>query len=133
MKNRIIHTKKGKLRLIEPGIIQFILNENIEWDLKDAIETHKANLELSDGEKFCLIHIVNRFFIPSKKAQQFVTSKECTDKRIAVAFLVKNTAMKLFTNFFIRFFKSRTPMRLFTSEAAALKWLRSEYKKATIR
>ena len=124
MKGPSIETKKGKVTLIEPGIIHFSLKENIELSLEDAKETHMANLTLSGGKKFCVYMNVTRFFIPSKEAQKFITTKECTDYRIGAAFVVKNIGVKVFANLFVKFFKSRTPSRLFTSEEEAMKWMR---------
>ena len=130
MKDSTIHTKKGTLKLIEPGIIKLTLKADIEWDLEDAKETHAANLKLSNGEKFCVFFVANRFFVPSKEAQLYVTSKECTDFRVASAFIVRNHGVMVFANLFIRFFKSRTPFRIFKDEEPALEWMRSLLKKA---
>ncbi len=124
MKKPTIHTKKGTLTLIESGIIKMVLKENSEWNLEDAKETHEANLKLSDGKKFCLCLIANKFFIPTKEAQAYISSKECTDYRIASAFVIKNTAMKLLGNLFVKVFKSKSPTQLFSSEEDAMKWMR---------
>jgi hypothetical protein len=130
MKAQTIHTKKGRVTLLESGIIRFALNENAEWTLQDAKETHKANLELSKGGKFCVYMNVTRFFIPTKEAQKFISTKECTDYRIGAAFVVKNSGVKVFANFFIKFFKSKTPIRLFNKEEEALTWMRKIYNEA---
>ena len=37
---------------MEPGIILLSLKEDVEWTLEDAKESHKANMELSNGENF---------------------------------------------------------------------------------
>jgi hypothetical protein len=132
MKTNSIKTAKGALTLIEPGIIKLILKENTEWGLEDAIETHKANLKLSNGKKYCVYHIASRFFIPTKEAQKYATSKECTDYRIAAAFIVGNSGVRVFANLFLKFFKSKSPSRIFKSEKEALIWLRSMYSQTTI-
>ncbi len=124
MKSKTIYTKKGSSTLIEPGIIRFSLKENVEWALEDAKETHKANMELSNGEKFCVYMIASRFFIPTKEAQEFISTKECTDYRVGAAFVVKNAGLKILGNLFVKYFKSRSPSRLFTSEDTAMKWMR---------
>lgn len=131
MKAATIHTKKGTLKLIEPGIIKFTLKADIEWTLEDAKETHAANLKLSNGGKFCVFLIATRFFVPSKEAQHFIASKECTDYRVASAFIVRNHGLMVFANLFIQFFKSKTPIRIFKEEEEALKWMRELYQKAT--
>ena len=124
-----LNTKKGTLTLVEPGIVKFQLKENIEWNLEDAKETHAANLSLNKGEKFCMYMNTSRFFIPTKEAQLFVASKECTDYRIGVAFITKNIGLRLFANLYIKFFKSKRPARLFSNEAEAFKWMRGLLKK----
>jgi hypothetical protein len=130
MKSQTIYTKKGSLTLLEPGIIQFTLKENAEWNLEDAKETHRVNMQLSNGGKFCVYMSVTRFFIPTKEAQKFITTKECTDYRIGAAFVVRNNAVKIFANLFIKFFKSRTPTRLFSSEKDAMDWMRKILKES---
>lgn len=129
MKSRTIKTKKGSCTLIEPGIIRFELNKNAEWTLPDAKETHKANMELSEGGKFFVYMIAKHFFVPTEEAQKFVSSKECTDHRIAGVFVIKNAGMKLLASLFVRFFKSNSPTMIFKTEAEALTWMRSKYKK----
>lgn len=88
-------------------------------------------MELSGGKKFCVYMNISRFFIQSKEAQQFTTSRECTDFRIGAAFVVKNAGVKIFANLFMRFFKSKTPMRLFNGEEDALIWMRTMNEEAT--
>lgn len=69
MKADTIKTKKGYVSLIEPAIIRFTLNENVEWNLDDAKETHKANLKLTNNGKFFVYMIAKHFFLPTKEAQ----------------------------------------------------------------
>ena len=129
MKYQSIKTRKGNLTLIETGIIKLTLKENAEWNLDDAMETHKANLKLSNGGKFCVLLNASHFFIPTNEAQAFIASKECTDYRVAAAYVVKNLGLQLLGNLFIRTF-SKNATRIFKTEEAALKWLRVEYKNA---
>lgn len=128
MKSSTIKTKKGSVTLVEPGIIHFKLNENAEWTLTDAKETHKANLELSEGGKFFVYMIAKHFFRPTKEAQEFIGTKECTDHRIAAVFVVPNSGMKLLATLFQRFFKSKSPTHIFKTEAEAFKFMRDTYK-----
>ena len=108
MHPKIIHTQKSTLRLIEPGIIKFTLKENITWTLEDAQEAHEANLKLTDNGKYCIFFPGNRFFIPTNEAQQFVASKECTDYRVAAAFVPHKLGLVLLANLFIKSFKILT-------------------------
>jgi|ERR1051326_5701008 hypothetical protein len=130
MEKPTVNTRKGTLMLIEPGIIKLVLKENAEWNLEDAKETHKANLELSKGQKFCVLLNASRFFIPTNEANAYIASKECTEHRIGAAFVVKNPGMQLLGNLFLRTFKSKSATRIFKTEEAALKWLRGLYKDA---
>ncbi|HEY4800581.1 MAG TPA: hypothetical protein VII99_15995 [Bacteroidia bacterium] len=131
MTKEIIYLKKGSVSIIEKGIIRFTLNENAVWELPDAKETHKANLKLSKGKKFCQLYDGKHFFIPDKKALAFSSSKICTNHRIAMAIVIKKLGLQIFADHFIHNFKSKSPTRIFRSKALALKWLRNEYKKAS--
>lgn len=124
-----IKTGKGSVTLVEQGIIRYQLKENTEWTLKEAKECHAANLRLSEGERYFTYMKAKKFFIPTKEAQQFIASKECTKHRIAAVLVVENKGLQLLATLFIRLFQSKSPSYIFKTEAEAMKWMRAEYKK----
>lgn len=126
---RTIKLKKGAVTLLEPGIIRFTLNANVMWELEDAIETHKANLKLTNNGKYFVFIHGKHFFLPSKEAQKYAASKTVTDHRMAAVFVVANPGLQIFATLFQKFFKSKSPTRIFKSEAEALTWMRDQYKK----
>jgi len=131
MEQKTILTKHGKLILLEPGIIQFSVNENTALNLEDAKELHRAHLELSNQGKHGVYMNIKKFFIASKEVQKFSVSKEVTDFHIGTAILISNKAVRLLGSFFIKFYKSGAPTRIFNKEAEALEWLRIKLKEAT--
>lgn len=131
MNSKSIKVKKGKITLLEPGIIQFVLDGHSEITLDDMKETHQANMKLNNGGKYFTYMVAKKFFIASKEAQKFIASKECTDHRIAAVLVVHNTGLQILATLFIKFFKSESPSYIFKTEAEALKWMRAEYKKYT--
>lgn len=122
---KTVHTKKATHLLMEKGIISMTVNENERLELEDAKESHRVNLELSEGGKFCVLLNAKKFFLPSSEAQQFIAGKECTRHRLASAFIVNSLSMRLLGNYYIRFFSNSTPSRFFKNEREALPWLRS--------
>lgn len=129
MSTKTIKTKKGSATLLEPGIIKYTLNDHSEWTLADAKETHAASIKLSnEGKYFTFMH-AKKIFLASKEAQEFIASKECTDHRIAAVLVVQNNGIKLLATLFIKFFKSKSPSMIFSTEAQAFNWMRAEYKK----
>jgi len=108
MNTQSVKTKKGSATLLEPGIIKYTLKDHSEWTLDDAREIHAANMQLSNGGKYFTFMHAKKIFLPTKEAQEFIASKECTDHRIAAVLVVQNTGIKLLANLFIKFFKSKS-------------------------
>lgn len=131
MTNKTLHTAKGTMTLMEPGIIRVVLKENIEWTLKDAKETHEANLKLASGGKYCVYFIGNKFFIPTNEAQKYTMSKACAEYRLGAALVPQNLGLLLFANLFVKVFaKGKNPAKVFRKEKDAMKWMRELIRKA---
>jgi len=58
-----------------------------------------------------------------KKAREYFASRESTEGIIAAAFVVDSPFTSFMANFFVSVNKPRMPVRIFTNEKDALKWL----------
>lgn len=63
------------------------------------------------------------FMSDNKESKAFNSSPEVLQYCSAIAFLSDSVAKKLLANFFITLNKGKIPMRFFSTEAEALKWL----------
>jgi hypothetical protein len=117
---------KVKHLLLEPGIIKILVQENAVLDIKDVLEMRTKNLELSKGDRFCvLLNTTKGYFSMNPEALKMLASKEYLETRKATAIVVNSLAARLAGNFFKRLHSSDSSTRLFNSEEEALLWLRS--------
>lgn len=63
------------------------------------------------------------FMSDNKESRAYNSSPEVLQHCSAIAFLSDSIAKKLLANFFINLNKGKIPMRFFSTEADALKWL----------
>jgi hypothetical protein len=116
---------KYKQTLIEPGIIKIEVSEKAVLDLEDVLAMRRKNLELSRGEKFCILwDSRNVHFTIDPEAMHKMASAEYQEVRKAAALIVDSLAGKLVGNFFKSLTSQKSPTRLFNSEEEGLKWLR---------
>jgi hypothetical protein len=119
----VINISSGKLSLADDGIINQTVFPDTHFTLKDARDAIAAALKLSKGNP-CLI-LVNLTGMRSitREAREYF-GEVTSQKFSAVGLLFKSPVTKVLGNFFLRFNKPKTPVRLFSSEAEALKWLK---------
>jgi hypothetical protein len=67
------------------------------------------------------------FMNQDKESREFNASEEVTQFCSAIAFLSDSLGKKLLANFFISMNRDKVPMKFFTSDEEAFKWL-SQYK-----
>ncbi len=93
------------------------LNLEKSKEVLDFTRTHSpwqlAPLLISGGD----------FMSDNKESKSFNSSPEVLQYCSAIAFLSDSIAKKLLANFFITLNKGKIPMRFFSTEADALKWL----------
>lgn len=98
-------------------------------ELEDVVEMREMLVELSRGNKFCVLLDARNRFNVSSEARALIASKEYSSERIASAFIVTSLANQLVGNFFIKVNKPLTPTKMFSSEESALNWLNLEVQK----
>ena len=100
-----LHFKNHSGNLEESKKIFHLVRKNSPWD--------KCPFLISGDE----------FSSQDKDAKAFNTGKEVTKHMSAQAFIVSNAIQKITVNFFVKMFKPTVPLKIFTSEAAAIQWL----------
>jgi hypothetical protein len=124
---------KSEITRLSDYIYKITPYEGIELTAEDVRELRIICLRFSGNRPFAVLLDASHNFTPTEEARKLLASEEYTDLRIAAAFVTSSLANKLFGNFFIRFNRPATPTRLFSDEAAALRWLealvKAHYKK----
>lgn len=107
------------------GILVMKVLEGAHISLTSLKEDALLNDELTGGAKVLALYDSRGFFTIEPEAREYLKSGIIDPTRIATAVLTKGLATTLLVNFFISFNKPKTPMKMFTSETAARKWLLS--------
>ncbi len=123
-KPNLVRTKINEKFVDEEGILRIKVIEGAHMDLQSMKEDAAANIELMGDKKALALFDSRVFFTIEKDARDYVKSGIVDPTRIATAVLTDKLGVRLLVNFFIRFNKPTTPMKMFGDEESALKWLR---------
>lgn len=107
------------------GIILIRVRDYVEVDIKDSLETFEAVKRLGKGVKMPVLVFTGEGGTVSDESRRFSASKKGGEPTLAEAIVVKNLAHKLIVNFLIKFHRPGRPMKMFTKERDAIKWLKS--------
>ena len=106
------------------GIILVRVRDYAEVDICDSLETFEAVKKLGNGKKMPVLVFTGEGGTVTDESRRFSASKEAGEPTLAEAIVVKNLAHKLIVNFLIKFHRPGRPMRMFTREGEAVKWLK---------
>lgn len=107
---------------IKDGIIYAVFKIK-EVDLEAAIACVKMRLDTSQGVSYPSFIDVRAVKSISKEARDYFASDEGSKDLVASAFLIDSVIGKFTGNFFLQINKPKIPLKLFTTESEALKWL----------
>ena len=124
MANNVISTRAGKVWLEDDGILRQEFNLNTELTLQDAQESITAFAKLSEGRPALVLVRMQGMKSATREARQYFEETVTPTSFIAVAGLTSSAVNRVIGSFFLRFNKPNSPLRLFTSETEALKWLK---------
>jgi len=130
---KIIRTKINEKYVDSEGFLRIKVIEGVHIDLPTLKEDAAVNMVLTNNQKAFAVYDSRAFFTIDKDARDYVKSGITDPTRIATAVLTDKLATLLLVNFFIRFNKPSTPMKMFSSEEKALKWLRRLKKKLVLQ
>ena len=116
-----IRTRVGKIQLRDDGIVQLVIDPGAKYTLADIGEGNEGIVKLSKGQQRPVLVDARNI-----KSVDFAARKEAaTFAEITSAALLINSALsRMIGNVFITVNKPSIPVRLFTSEAEAVEWLK---------
>lgn len=121
----IIRTKMSEICLCKNGILKVTIVKEDEVDLEEVQKCFAIYKELGCDKKKVL-QLMN-FNVPaliSKEAREYI-DEHAVNYFIASAMVTQSLAVRLIINFCMKFFRNKIPLKLFSNEKDALKWLRS--------
>lgn len=126
MQTATITTRTGTHYLNEHGILHSVILPGVEQTLADAQENVRIDRQLGAGRRRPLLVDIRAIKSQTSEARDYYTGAEGAACYSAVAVLIGSPISRLLGNFFIGFNKQAfAPVKLFTSEAEAMAWLKT--------
>lgn len=113
------------VHLRNDGIVQINFGDNVDIDLKEAVEVVDAIGELTEGKKAPVLNIGGISTSATSAAREYSASPLGLKYTIADAYVVNNLAQKILGNFYISFNKPNIPTRIFDNVERATEWLKT--------
>ncbi|MBI1800621.1 MAG: STAS/SEC14 domain-containing protein [Chloroflexi bacterium] len=107
----------------DDGIVRQIWAPQAEISLAQAKESVAAIVRLTHGEYIPLLVDMRRTKFVDREARAYYASPASRITK-AVALLVSSPVSRVLANFFLGLHTPKVPIKMFTSETEALKWLK---------
>lgn len=119
-------TSAAELWLDDEGIARLCVLQEAVIELKEAEEIIAAYLKLvkKSNEPKLLLSDARGLKTASHEARNIFSSENAGKYIIANAVIVNSLSTRLIVNFFIKFHRPSFPVKIFNSEAEALRWLK---------
>ena len=124
--NKVI-TSIADMYLDEDDILRIRILPGVDVTLDRMKENYEASLRLLEGRKALVLTDATAEYKITEEAKAFAASDEAGRSRVALAYLTASITNKLMFNLYLKIYKPVVPTRMFSSEDAALRWLRSVY------
>ena len=111
---------------IKDGILYGPYPDGVELNLNNVKQMVDHRLEFLDGRKVPALVDTTGILKVTKEARDYMASPEGSEGILAAAILSRSMFSKFVSNFFIKIslIKSPLPIKLFSTEAEALNWLK---------
>lgn len=126
VKNMSERSLETRIELGQDGIVRLKQPVGTKMGLTEAKAIVAALVDLGKGSKILLINDLREHqgFTSNREARAYMAGKETGDVVQASAFLIGSPVSKVVGNFFMSVNKPLFPIRMFTSEAEAVEWLK---------
>jgi len=130
IKHNHIKTKINEKWIDENGLVWMKAIEGVHIDLDALKEDHERTLELAKDHKILVMYDARNHFTITPEARAYLSSGILNSNRIATAVLSDNLGVRLLVNFMSLINPPKSPIKMFSNEAAALEWLNKVKNKA---
>ena len=124
MANEVIETRSGKFWLGEDGIVRIVIVPTPERSQADAEESIAAFVKLCRGQMRPALADIRNTKTTNREERLAYTKAEEAKLVLALGLLVESPLSRIIASFFLGISKLPFPTKVFTSEEAALLWLR---------
>ena len=123
MEKDTFKTRTTRFHLDEQGILYMAIEGNPEMVLEDAIENMNMIKELVPKMPRLLLTDIRNVKSTSKAYRDYFSQDEQQKEISVLAVLVGSPVSKIMGNLFLSINKPTYPMKLFSEETEAIKWL----------
>jgi hypothetical protein len=120
----ILETRTQRIWLEADGIVRAKMFAHVELDRVDAEEAIHAIAKVTGGARRPVLVDMTQIKFMTREARTYFAGPETANAESAAALLIRSPLARAIGNFFMGLNKPLMPTRLFTSEEAALTWLR---------
>jgi hypothetical protein len=124
MQERQLDTRTCRISLGGDGIVRILYVSGIEETLEHAKENVAAVTTIADGKKRPLLIDISGLGSIEQRARQYFAGEEPSKVALATALITNSPVARIIGSFFLGLNKPNFPVRLFTSEREATRWLR---------
>lgn len=128
MENEVFITTITKVWMGEDGIGRSVVLPNVVITLDAAREHIAACTKSSNGKCVPVFFDLRNIKSVDRQAREYFASEAVCKISKASAVLIGSPVSRVIGNFFIGLNKPSYPVKLFTSEKKAIKWLRSFFE-----
>ena len=125
---KVIETRSAVIHVDEMGIHRATCKA-VAQDVNDAKENVAVSKKLSGGKKVLLYIDIRKLKSQTRECQVYYSGPAGCEVYSAVAILIQSVLSKVIANFFMGLRRPPIPIRLFTDEAEAFAWLKTEGEK----
>ena len=109
---------------VEDGILHFSFNQGAEITLEIAKDFVRRRKDLCEGRPHPALVNSTGLKWASREARAYLASSESTEAIKITGFVVNGTVQRIFTNFFLTFYKPPVHVKVFSDTGKAIAWLK---------
>lgn len=127
MLNYVILKKRdvlfARLSHCSDGIIRLSINKPVEITIEHLNQLFSAYNEFVEGQKYPVIYLIESDgVVIDDVARNYLRTNEKSCPKICVAVMTKNLPLKIIANFYLKFHKPNTKIKVFNNEQEATTW-----------
>jgi hypothetical protein len=111
------------LYLLESGMIRYEFREGYLVDVKDIQEMSATRTRFAGDRPRKILIITSRYLNITPEGRAYDVSAHRKKNTIAEAYVITNLATRIAANFYHLFNRPPIPVKVFKTEAEAVKWL----------
>lgn len=126
-KMKKVETSIAEMHIDEDGILQIKIKKGAHLTLESIKEYYTETNKLLGENKALVLFDASADYTITEEAKKFGQTDEATENRIAIAYITNSITNKLVYNLYVKVYKPKVPMKMFSNKEKGLAWLKSFY------